>query len=360
MEGFLSVPPWFAAHCPRRSAEIGGGWALLVKRPVYSTPLANRKVGIDTLIKLALVGLGSMGANHLRVAQANPRCALAKVVDVNPQAARAAAGDVEVSTTVDELAGVDAAIIASSTASHFELASALLRRRIPLLVEKPLATTAAEVAALVQLSEEFQTPLMCGFVERFNPVVVTSKGLITDELLHVRTQRQSPPPGRSSSNALWDLLIHDLDLVLSYFPGAPCRSLAAVSAPEGNVAGIEAVEASFEIQGAIVNSTCSRQWQRKVRAVQLATRTTLLELDLLRQTLTTYRNISQEQVSEGALIYRAATTVDVPFVRHSGEPLRLQLDHFLDLVEGNDDAAAERATILPPHELAESIEALCA
>ncbi|HUY55250.1 MAG TPA: Gfo/Idh/MocA family oxidoreductase, partial [Candidatus Nanopelagicaceae bacterium] len=104
------------------------------------------------MIKLALVGLGSMGANHLRVAQASPRCAVAKVVDVNLQAARAAAGDVEVSTTVDELAGVDAAIIASSTASHFELASALLRRRIPLLVEKPLATTAAEVAALVQLS----------------------------------------------------------------------------------------------------------------------------------------------------------------------------------------------------------------
>lgn len=302
-----------------------------------------------------------MGANHLRVAQASTRCVLTRVVDHDRKVASAMAanGHFEFSLTIDELVGVDAVIIASSTDSHMELASFLLRKHIPVLVEKPLTISAADCTALIRLSEEFQTPLMCGFVERFNPVVVTFKQLVDDQVIHVRTQRQSPPPARSSSNAIWDLLIHDLDLVLGCFPGATYRSLAAIGAPPGFVARLEAVEASFGIQDAIINAMCSRQWQRKVRSVQVATRSALLELDLLRQTLTTYRNISQEQVLEGALIYRAATTVDVPFVRHAGEPLRLQLDHFLDLVEGAIDPAAERATILPPHTLAEAIEALC-
>ena len=281
---------------------------------------------------------------------------------MNPQAAALAAkkGDFKVSDGIDDLEGVDGAIISTSTESHFRLASSLLRRGIPVLVEKPVATSTAEVATLVALSRESHAPLMGGFVERFNPVVATAKDLITEQVLHVRTQRLSPPPERSSTNAIWDLLIHDLDLVLGCFPGSPHRCLAALGAPAGPVAGIEAAEATFAIEDALVNSTCSRQWQRKVRSMQLATVSTVLELDLLRQTLTTYHNISQEQVSQGALIYRSATTIDVPFVCHSGEPLALQLNHFLDLIEGVADAETERETILPPHVLAESIESLCA
>jgi predicted dehydrogenase len=284
------------------------------------------------------------------------------VVDVNPQIAHASLADASftLTTNLDSLIDIDAAIVATSTASHVAVASVLLGRGIPVLVEKPVAASRAEVAALVQLSRELGTPLMCGFVERFNPVVATCKNLIDDAILHVRTQRQSPPANHPSSSALWDLLIHDLDLVLGYFPTSPYDSLAAMTAPSGPMAGLEAVEATFRIEQALVSTMCSRQWQRKVRSLQLATESTVFELDLLRQTLTTYRNISQEQISNGTLIYRSATTVDVPFVRHAGEPLQLQLDHFLDLVDGRIDPATERATILPPHELAAAIEALCA
>lgn len=314
------------------------------------------------MIRLGLVGLGSMGANHLRVAEACSRCVVARAVDLNVAIAQAtvAGTNIGISPSLDALAGVDAAIVATSTESHFEVASQLLSRGIPVLVEKPLADSWAEAAELVQLSQTLDVPLMCGFVERFNPVVATSKTLVHEPILHVRTQRQSPPASHVSSSALWDLLIHDLDLVLTYFPGVSYDRLTALTAPSGPMAALEAVEATFRLDCSIVNTMCSRQWQRKVRLVQLATHSTLLELDLLRQTLTTYRNISQEQVANGTLIYRAATTVDVPFVRHAGEPLALQLDHFLDLVEGRVDPATERATILPPHALAAAIEALCA
>ena len=60
------------------------------------------------------------------------------------------------------------------------------------------------------------------------------------------------------------------------------------------------------------------------------------------------------------MIYRSATTVDVPFVRHAGEPLALQLQHFVELIRGTVDAEEERTSILPPHALAETIVTLCA
>jgi len=311
-------------------------------------------------VRFALIGAGSMGANHARVLAANPRCRLVSVVDVDPAAGEklAAESGALFSKSLNKLDGIDAAIVASSTDTHFDVARALLQAGVPTLVEKPVATSLDVVEGLVEVSERTTTPLMCGFVERFNPVVTTSKQLIEDDILHIRTQRQSPPPGRYSSNAIWDLLIHDLDLVLGYLGATNYTSLSAVGVRDATTSSLESVEATFGLRGAIASTTCSRIWQTKVRGIQIATRSSVLDLDLVRQTLTIYRHIAQEQFMSGARIYRSATT-DVPFVRHAGEPLALQLLHFLDVKSGRSDPAAERNTILAPHELAEAINHRC-
>jgi predicted dehydrogenase len=286
---------------------------------------------------------------------------LVEVIDINPAAARTLAETCGsgFSDSIDSVDGIDAAIIASSTDSHFESAQAFLEAGIPTFVEKPIATSIDLVQRLIDISASTGTPLMCGFVERFNPVVATSKQLINDDIFHIRTQRQSPPPGRYSSNAVWDLLIHDLDLVLGYFGPGACASLSAVGFKDKSTSSLESAEATFELHGAIASTMCSRLWQRKVRNIQIATASTVLELDLVRQTLTIYRNIAQEQFIGGAMIYRSATTMDVPFVRHAGEPLALQLQHFIELIRGTVDPVQERTSILAPHALAEAIVALC-
>jgi hypothetical protein len=69
-----------------------------------------------------------------------------------------------------------------------------------------------------------------------------------------------------------------------------------------------------------------------------------------------YRHRSHSQEAEASVSYRAETVVDIPFVRHRGEPLALQLRHFLDILDGKADVDAERDSILPAHEVAACIE----
>jgi predicted dehydrogenase len=110
--------------------------------------------------------------------------------------------------------------------------------------------------------------------------------------------------------------------------------------------------------GAIATLSASRASQRKVRTQLVSTPTALYDVDLLRQDLTVYRHRAHAQgVGDGqAAGYRAETVIDIPFVRHTGEPLALQFAHFLDLVSGRTDACAERNSILPAHEVAAAIE----
>ena len=81
----------------------------------------------------------------------------------------------------------------------------------------------------------------------------------------------------------------------------------------------------------------------------------MIELDLLRQDISVYRHVRHEQLGGASTTYRAETVIDIPFVRHAGEPLALQFEHFLDLVEGRADAEVERCRVLPAHELASRI-----
>jgi hypothetical protein len=106
--------------------------------------------------------------------------------------------------------------------------------------------------------------------------------------------------------------------------------------------------------------SASRAGQRKLRSIQVLTPSLLLDLDLLRADVTVYRNVRLEQPDETvALTYRAETIVDIPFVRHTGEPLGLELDHFLDLCEGRGDNELEIDRIISSHVLARQVETQC-
>ena len=105
--------------------------------------------------------------------------------------------------------------------------------------------------------------------------------------------------------------------------------------------------------------SASRTGHRKVRSVSITTPTALIEVDLLRHDVTLYRHRSHQQIGE-SLTYRADTTIDIPFVRHSGEPLTMQLGHFVDLIRGDADPALEMSRLFEPHRIAAEIEGVSA
>ena len=167
-------------------------------------------------------------------------------------------------------------------------------------------------------------------------------------LLHLLGIRHSPHNPRTRSSVIDDLLIHDIDLALDLLGG----SVTSVSgghwvSPDG-VEELADCTMVFD-HGAVATLSSSRVSQRKVRSLSLSSADLLVEIDLLRHDLTTFHHRSGEVVDRDGPIYRAETVVEIPFVRHTGEPLAVQFDHFVDLVEGSASRDAERATLRAPH-----------
>lgn len=286
--------------------------------------------------RVALVGTGSMGLLHARTLAGNERAELVRVIEPRAEAGRACAAEFGAgwAPSLDSLSDVDAVVLASATESHHELALEVLKQGKPLLVEKPAANDLAAAEEIVRLSENLGVPMMCGFVERFNPAVLMAARLV-EQPVHLIARRHGPYAPRIRTGVAWDLLVHDVDLAIRFFGREPTRiaSAAGYFHPASAAGAEDAVDATLSFPTGLATVSASRLGQRKVRSVTISELDRLIELDLVRREVTVFRQSEVEVHEPGAC----------------REPLAAQLDHFLDLVAGDVDAAAERASILPAH-----------
>ena len=312
-------------------------------------------------VRVVVVGAGAMGNNHSRSISMNDGMELVAVVDIDSARAEDVARrfggiaftDIEAAI---EATAPDGIVIATTTAAHFDTARNIIERGLPVFVEKPITDVLDTTRELVDLSASKGVPIMCGFVERFNPAVRTALGMLDEPMKHFMSVRHSPVNPRATASVVYDLLIHDIDLALAFHGRETTMpSVASVLwVPAGSpVDEISDCLLKFG-DGSIASLSASRQGQRKVRDVRVVTDTHLFEVDLLRVNVTVYKNVMQDVVqSGGTSSYRAETVVDMPFVRHEGEPLALQMRHFRGLITGEIDPDAERSTLMLPHMIAE-------
>jgi predicted dehydrogenase len=308
-------------------------------------------------LRLALIGAGRMGAHHARVISQSPGVALDVVIDRDPGRAElvASLAGARHGADPDLALDCDAAIVATTAETHWEVAADLLSAGIPLLVEKPLSPSLEEARLIVGTSRSLGVPVTCGFVERFNPVVRTAERLMHDDFgpaLHLVGIRHSPPDAAGGLSVVHDLLIHDVDLALRLCAGGWTGQAVGGIWTSPWTGTEEIADCTLLLEGGTV-ATCSasRMSQRKVRSLSVATERAMLELDLLRRTITVYQHVGH-LTALGDAGYRAQTVMDLPFVREAGEPLALQLAHFVALVRGEADPELERASLLAPHEAA--------
>ncbi|HEY2665781.1 MAG TPA: Gfo/Idh/MocA family oxidoreductase [Actinomycetota bacterium] len=305
-------------------------------------------------LRLALIGAGRMGAHHARVISQSPGAALDVVIDRDAGRAElvASLGGARHGTDHDLALGCDAAIVATNAETHADVAASLLGAGIPLLIEKPLSPLLGEARLIVETSRRLGVPVSCGFVERFNPVVSTARRLMHEDFgpaLHLVGIRHSPPDSGGGLSVVHDLLIHDIDLTLQLCGGWTGQAVGGIWVSP-STATAEIADCTLLLAGgAVATCSASRMSQRKVRLLTLATERAMLELDLLRRTITVYQHVGHLSALDDAG-YRAQTVMDLPFVREAGEPLALQLAHFLALVRGEADPDLERASLLGPHE----------
>jgi predicted dehydrogenase len=180
-------------------------------------------------LRLAIVGAGHLGRIHARLAQASGRWEIAAIVDSAGAARDALAAETgarSLPDVKDVAGGIDAAIIATPTRVHAETALPLLERGIHTFVEKPLAATVPDAEAIVDAARHAGVILQVGHVERFNPAWTALRSRIEDAS-YIEAYRASSHAFRSTDiGVVHDLMIHDLDLVLSLCR-APIRRIDA-------------------------------------------------------------------------------------------------------------------------------------
>jgi len=308
--------------------------------------------------RLAVVGTGSMGALHARVIAQSERAELAYVVESQRELGEQVAQRHGATwrPDLDSVDDVDAVVVAAPTEAHHELGRQVLERGLPLLMEKPLTLTLAEAEELVELSAKGEVPLACGLLERYNPAVMTAMRLL-EQPRHVLTVRHSPYVARIRNGVSSDLLIHDVDIAVRVAGAEPSSVRASFGylhpdSPEGSE---DVAEGLFTFpDGMIANVSASRVSQRKVRRLTIAEENRLVEVDMLRNSVTIYHHVLNEASPDG-LSYRQQTIIEIPALVSSREPLAAQLDRFLDLTLGLADPAVERQAILPAHRVVERL-----
>ena len=169
-------------------------------------------------IKMALVGCGHMGKIHLQKLSSFDEIQIVGIVDVDTKRTNDLAQPINVPAFNNYkklLGNVDGVIIATPTETHYQIAKDFLKSRTHILLEKPITSRQDQAQELIDLAQTRQLILQVGFLERFNPAFSKILPIIKKPLL-IESRRSSEFTGRSTDiDVVLDLMIHDIDLILS-------------------------------------------------------------------------------------------------------------------------------------------------
>jgi predicted dehydrogenase len=295
-----------------------------------------------------VVGAGAFGRNHLRVyrelEQAGAPVELAAIVDPNEAARSAATAKYAIPgfASIDECLAAckpDAASLCVPTVHHAECARTLLAAGVDLLIEKPVAANLAEADEIVRLARELGRTVQVGHLERFNPAVRAVRGLLNHPMFFEVHRLSIFTPRSLDVDVVLDLMIHDLDLVLSLV-GSPVRELRAVGLPVlSRKVDIANVRLEFE-NGCVANFTASRVSTERVRKMRFFQPHQYLSLDFARQDLLLIDVTAAAglDLAHLAALASAAAANGQPAPGMSlrkvpvepGEPLRMEIESFVD------------------------------
>ena len=319
-------------------------------------------------MKFGVVGVGHLGQHHARMYRELAGVEFAGAYDSDPKKSNF--------KTLEALAdAVDAVSVATPTDSHLAVAKLFLERGKHCLVEKPIATNVRDAETLVALARQHNCVLQVGHVERFNPVMRYLNEVLT-EARFIEVHRLSPYPGRSTDiGVVLDLMIHDLDVVLSLVK-APLVSVDAVGI---NVLSVSEDIANARLKfanGCVANITASRVSPEKMRKIRIFGKSThgaaYISLDYMKQEGQLYR-MASDDATESGLLKKLLAGKDSTIVSEFGgkkilrepvpiardEPLKLELQNFVESVRHRRDPLVTGEAGKQALEVAMEITALC-
>ncbi|MBI4540395.1 MAG: Gfo/Idh/MocA family oxidoreductase [Gemmatimonadetes bacterium] len=298
-------------------------------------------------IRVGVLGVGSLGFHHARHLRDLDGFVLTGVFDLRRERAAEVAAQFGVRAAPTQAAlleDIDAAIVAVPTAAHEDVATAALEGGVHTFIEKPIADSLEAADRILDVAQRTGLLLQIGHVERFNPAVLAAEPYL-DEVLFVESDRLAPFGPRGTDVAVvLDLMIHDVDLVLSLV-GRPVREIAAVGVPV-LTPSVDIANARLAFEGgAVANLTASRVSMERIRKLRIFQRSGYLSLNLAEGTgeFLRLRDVPGTSGRPGV----APALEDI--VEHTvlrgpeNDPLRSELENFRDAILGGIPPAVSGA-----------------
>lgn len=302
-------------------------------------------------IKVAVIGAGVMGKNHLKTYKNLPNVELVGVYDIFPEAAENAAEmfGIKAFSSMEEVAkSVNAVSVVTTSTTHADVGEFFLNHGIHCLIEKPLATTEDECMRLINAAKKNNVTLLVGHIERFNPAVEQMGKILSDtsKIRSLTAQRMSAASGRITDvDVAMDLMIHDVEviqsLVKSPVVNVQACSVKTADKPEGK----DYISALLEFaNGATANLTASRITQARVRTLTVTTDTNYIDMDFINQSINVHSQgrmpyVNQESIPDW-MNYGLKGSVEQLFIP-TNQPLSAELSHFMACIR---DEATPRIT----------------
>ncbi|MCL4868004.1 MAG: Gfo/Idh/MocA family oxidoreductase [Anaerolineae bacterium] len=298
-------------------------------------------------IKVAVIGAGAMGRNHVRVYYELPGVQLVGVSDVDEAGAAAATRLYATRTYTDyrqmlEETQPDAVTIAVPTEHHLEVALDVISRGVHLLIEKPIASTVDEGQQIIDAAAQANVHLQIGHIERFNPAVIALRQQLAENALgkvyQIDARRQGPFPGRIKDvGVVVDLAVHDID-VIRYITGAEITRVYAETAQRIHETREDMVTGLLRLDnGAVGTLTINWLTPTKIRELYVTGERGMFRVDYLTQDLYFFENaaapvgdwpfLNLRGVNEGRMIRHVVA---------KKEPLRAELESFLAAIKGEN------------------------
>ena len=316
-----------------------------------------------------MIGVGHMGRHHARIYSETPGVELVAVCDTDEARAKGIADKFQapvVSRSSDLLGKVDAVTIAVPTVHHAEVARPFLQSGVAVLIEKPIAGDRDTARQIVDWAEEGKAVLSVGHSERFNPVVLAMDRMGVEPKF-IETQRVSPFTFRSADvGVVFDMMIHDIDIVLHLVKSRNYKIHAvgvAVLGPHEDVAN---ARVSFD-NGCVVNLTASRLALKTDRRIRVFSPDAYFTMDYQKKSglavkkdanldlIKMARERDFDDLSQmSGLDFGKMVKVE-PLTLDDVEPLRAEIDSFLNAVRTGEPPAVTGQDALAAVQLAEDV-----
>lgn len=297
-------------------------------------------------LKVAVIGAGMMGRNHLKTYKSLPNIELVGVYDIIPEAAKAAAEMFEIKafSSLEEVAKhVDAVSVVTTSVTHADVGEFFLNKGKHCLIEKPLATTEEECQRLISSAKNNNVVLLVGHIERFNPAVEQMGKILsnTSKIKSLTAQRMSAASGRITDvDVAMDLMIHDAEVVMSLVK-SPVKNVETLSVKTAsNPTGTDYITALLQFEnGTTANLTASRITQARVRTLTVTTDTNYIDMDFINQSINVHSQgrmpyANQAEIPEW-MNYGLKGSVEQLFIP-TNQPLQSELSHFINCIKGKE------------------------